>query len=141
MIIEFYVPGIPKALQRHRHTRTGLTYDPSRNDKQDFILQCRRYKPRIPLYGPLELTLKFILPRPKHHFRTGKFSDQLKPKSPTRVTGRPDLSNLIKFVEDSFNGEFYRDDAEICVLSASKVYCEPSKYPRTEVILTTLNKD
>ena len=141
MEIEFYVPGPPKALKRHRHTSKGFTYDPSRNDKQEFILQCRRYKPHVPLYGPLSLELKFYLPRPKSHFRTGKFADQLKPGSPTMHTTKADLSNLVKFVEDAFNGEFYRDDAEICVLTATKVYCEPGKYPRTQILLTTLNKD
>ena len=102
MKIEFYVPGPPKALKRHRHTRQGFTYDPSKLDKQEFLLQCNRYKPRIPLYGPLGLTLKFVLPRPKKHFRTGRFSGQLKEDTPIRHTNTPDLSNLIKFLTKTF---------------------------------------
>lgn len=48
---------------------------------------------------------------------------------------RPDLSNLIKGVEDGMNGEVYTDDARICGSMTFKVYGE---VPRTIISVQTL---
>lgn len=59
--------------------------------------------------GPIHATLKFIFKRKKsvkriHH------------------TVKPDLDNLIKAVFDGLNGIAFKDDAQICSISATKVY-------------------
>ena len=51
---------------------------------------------------------------------------------------KPDLSNLIKFVEDLANGIIYKDDSQISCITACKVY---SQYPRTEFTISSLSKD
>lgn len=48
---------------------------------------------------------------------------------------KPDLSNLIKFIEDVATGLLYHDDCMISHISAKKVYDE---IPRTEFIITTI---
>ena len=60
--------------------------------------------------GPLKMEVTFFFKRPKsaskriHH------------------TVKPDLSNLVKSVEDALNGIVYVDDAQIVELSVIKVY-------------------
>ena len=126
------VEGTPKPQKRHRtSSRNGFTrsYDPSSKDKSLFeklLLQGNIKK----LKGAISLTLTFYMPRPKHHYRTGKFKNKLKDTSPILHTNKPDIDNLIKFVLDCGNGILWEDDSTICQIEAHKIYC---KYPRTEI--------
>ena len=126
------VEGTPKPQKRHRtSSRNGFTrsYDPSSKDKSYFeklLLQGNIKK----LKGAISLTLTFYMPRPKHHYRTGKFKNKLKDTSPILHTNKPDIDNLIKFVLDCGNGILWKDDSTICQIEAHKIYC---KYPRTEI--------
>jgi Holliday junction resolvase RusA-like endonuclease len=124
-IIDFKIPGKPVALKRHRTVRIGdfnKNYDPSEGDKKDFLVLAMGNKPNIPLDEPLYVKLTFCFPRPKAHFRTGKNSHLLKDSAPKWHTGTPDCDNLIKFVCDSLNGIFWKDDKCICSVSAEKIY-------------------
>ena len=129
----FIIEGIPKALKRHRHTRQGRTYDPSKKDKKDLVLQVIRYAPKQPLTAPLRIIIVFYLPRPKIHFRTGKFKHLLKPNQPIQHSNTPDLDNLVKLVCDALNKVFYKDDSQISQLKAEKLYTDVGEKPRTEV--------
>ena len=129
----FIVEGIPKALKRHRHTRQGRTYDPSKKDKRDFLYQVMKLAPKSPPTAPLRVIIVFYMPRPKAHFRTGKFKGLLKPDMPIQHKSTPDLDNLVKMVCDSLNRVFYKDDSQISQLKAEKLYCDVDEKPRTEV--------
>ena len=129
----FIVEGTPKPLQRHRHTRKGFTYDPSKKDKHDFLYQVIKLAPKPPLTSALRIMIVFYFPRPKSHFRTGKFRHLLKPKAPIQHKSTPDLDNLVKMVCDSLNKVFYKDDSQISQLKAEKLYCDIDEEPRTEV--------
>lgn len=136
MEIEFEVRGDPKAQKRHRHARRGeyvKVYDPSSDDKQDFILLCRQYAPAVPLEGPLQIKLWFCFGRPKNHF--GKKG--LKTSAPLYHTTKPDVDNLIKLVLDSMKGVFWRDDTQVCSCSALKIY---DPIPRVGVMLRTIDE-
>ena len=50
-----------------------------------------------------------------------------------RPTKKPDLSNIVKGIEDALNCLAYKDDSSIVYLSVAKVY---SDIPRVEVILS-----
>ena len=50
-LIEIIIQGKPKALKRHRSTRTGRMYDPSAKDKKQIWLQIAQFKPKRPLVG------------------------------------------------------------------------------------------
>ena len=125
--ITFSIPGNPKHQQRHRHVTTGKftrTYDPSAKDKKDFLLQAMQYKPKSPILGEVHIRVWFCMPRPKSHYRTGKFAGILKDstKIPHWHTSRPDIDNICKFVMDSLNGVFWKDDSQICQVTAYKIY-------------------
>ena len=140
-MIQFSIPGNPKALKRHRVARNGRMYDPSHNDKKGRWLQIAKYKPKTPLKGDISLNLTFHMPRPKHHYRTGKRSHVLKAKAPVFHSVRPDIDNLIKMIADIIQGKdrMIIDDSQICGLSAIKVYSEDldwnNDHPRTEVVI------
>lgn len=86
------------------------------------------------------MALVFYFPRPKSHFRTGKYSTHLKQTAPDLHTAKPDASNLIKFVEDALQqckkwDGFYKDDSQIVEIKAEKQYCTIKEQPRTEVFI------
>lgn len=127
------------AQKRHRHVNRGKftsTYDPSASDKADFLSMCMRHMPPEPWTGPVQLIVKFFMPRPKSHYRTGKRSNELKPDAPTWVTTKPDIDNAEKFVTDSLTGKFYKDDCQIVYVEKAMVY---STSPRTVISLKHLD--
>ena len=124
MNIEFFVPGKPEALKRHRTFRRGainINVDPSAAAKESFLVQAMQHKPDVPITEPVALYLKFYFSRPKSHYNS---KGMLKAASPKMHTSRPDVDNLTKFVADALNEVFWRDDALICRLSAEKVYSD-----------------
>lgn len=78
------------------------------------------------LQGPLKLSVTFYLPRPKGHFG----ARGLKPSAPIYPTVKPDVTKLLRAVEDALTGIVWRDDAQIVSQFAQKVYGEPA---RTEI--------
>lgn len=138
MQIKRVVLGEPKAQPRHRHFQRGnfvTTYDPAAKLKQSFAGILQADAPKEPISVPMILELTFYLARPKAHYGSGKKAEFLKDSAPEYHSGRPDLDNLTKFVQDSLNKIYYRDDSLICQLIACKKY---SENPRTELIITTL---
>ena len=134
-MISFIISGKPIALKRHRPSAKGGYYDPSSKDKKDIWLQIAKYKPVRPLEGNIFLKVTFYMPRPKSHYRTGKYKHLLKDRCKDIIYHKtvPDLDNLIKFYSDllNMNKGFYVDDSQICWISATKIYGDP----RTEVMI------
>ena len=132
-MISFTIPGQPTPLKRHRVAKNGRMYDPSAKDKNQIWLQIAKYKPKYPLSGDIMLKLVFTMPRPKKHFRAGKYKHLLKDGVSEFHSYKPDLDNLVKFVCDVIGrGRFILDDRQICMLQAEKVYGFTGK---TEVII------
>jgi len=136
--ITFVVPGNPVALKRHRTLKKGFSYDPSANDKADFLAKAMQYRPDIPFDGPISLTIVCFFKRPKSHYRAGKFSHQLKDTAPVWHTSTPDGDNLLKFVGDALNGIFWRDDKFIAVSQVIKKYDES---PRVAINIRLIEND
>ena len=115
----------PKSQQRHKARRAGnkiFMYDPSSKDKDKFRKQCIGFAPKYPLEGAISVSMVFLIPRPKSHYRQGRYSHLLKRTSPDLPISRPDLDNFIKFYLDAMTGMFWRDDAYVCAIEASKTY-------------------
>ena len=129
----FTINGLPKALKRHRHTKYGFTYAPSNDDKKKLLKKLKPYIPAEPITRAIRLIVIFYMPRPKNHYRTGKYSHILKDSHPTYHVFTPDLDNLVKMVADTLNGLFYKDDSQIAQLKAEKIYCDNGDRPRTEI--------
>ena len=116
------IKGIPKALKRHRFTKTGRVYDPNTKDKNIFKAKMLEFRPKTPIEGTISLSLIFTMPRPKSHYKTGKNKNVLKDNAPFYHTIKPDVDNLIKMVADCMNGVFFEDDKQIAYVTALKIY-------------------
>tara|TARA_Y100000296_G_C5146940_1_gene244256 strand:- start:520 stop:936 length:417 start_codon:yes stop_codon:yes gene_type:complete len=135
-MIKFTIHGKPIALKRHRVSKNGRMYDPSYKDKKQIWLQIAQFKPKRPLTGDIFIKLIFYMPRPKHHYRTGKYSHLLKDRCKDIIyhSVKPDLDNLVKLICDTIQGKdrIIHDDSQICIIQAEKKYGDP---PRTVVIV------
>ena len=110
----------------------------SKKDKDRIEMLLRRIAPVKPLDCALRVDIIFYFKRPKHHYRSGKFSDQLKPGAPTRHTVKPDKDNLDKLTLDAGTGILWKDDCIICRGEPIKRY---SENPRTEIYIKVLSEE
>jgi Holliday junction resolvase RusA-like endonuclease len=136
--IELVILGEPKAQKRHRHVKMGnfvRQYDPSAADKGDFLSIIQSNAPEKPYDSPLKVDILFYFARPKSHYGTGSKAEVIKANAPQWHLSKPDVDNCIKFVMDSMNKIYWRDDSIICDCSIKKMY---STNPRTEIIITKL---
>jgi Holliday junction resolvase RusA-like endonuclease len=67
---------------------------------------------RVPLTGPLSVSLAFTLPKPKSAPKTRR----------TYPDKRPDLDKLVRAVLDGLTGPLFADDAQVILLTAGKLY-------------------
>tara|TARA_R100000664_G_scaffold2996_1_gene7057 strand:- start:33632 stop:34060 length:429 start_codon:yes stop_codon:yes gene_type:complete len=136
--IKIIIHGKPKPQQRHRHTRRGFTYDPSSKDKKDFLALIHSQAPKQPLIGDISIKVVFGMPYVKKHYRTGKYSGELKPNSPKRCIKKPDIDNLLKFIMDAGNKVIWYDDSQIWKVKMKKIYTEN---PLTLIEIKEKNND
>lgn len=110
-------------------------YDPQVKDKENFgfLVKSQLTKKSTIFTKPIEVQLEFHMPIPQ----------SLSKKKQKELIGtfhvkKPDLSNLIKFVEDSLNGILWSDDRIICHLTSIKVY---SNVPKTVIFVKEVSKE
>lgn len=124
----------PIAKKRHRHTKTGMTYDLQKNEqralKWHFGQQMRENGLKRLSNEPISMEATFHVPIPK----------SLSERKKTALEGmycikKPDLDNYVKFYSDVLNGIAYEDDNLISSLWCEKRY---SAIPRVELIIKPL---
>lgn len=93
----------------------------------------------LPKGNAVALRCQFFVSRPKNHYRTGKHARELKPdRIPTECPhGKPDLSNLVKMVEDALTGILWADDDQVCGIQAQKRFCHWWDQPKSVVEILT----
>ena len=70
--------------------------------------------PGFPLAGPLEVSMVFVMPRPKSHYRTGRNAHLLRDSAPAYPHGKPDVSKLCRAAEDALtDAGIWADDAQV----------------------------
>lgn len=75
--------------------------------------------------GPVEVHQVFWLPRPRAHYRTGKFSHLLREDAPARPGVKPDLDKLTRAIGDSLTtARVYKDDSLVVQSAQAKHYAE-----------------
>ena len=79
------------------------------------------------LTGPLHLEIVFVLPRPKGHYGSGRNAAAVRPSAPIAPAVQPDLTKLVRGVEDARTGIVWRDDGQVVSQHTSKVYGEPAE--------------
>ena len=133
------IPGNPIAKMRPRFARKGksrMVYNAQETEEGRFLFEVQKQwgQQRI-REGALKVICTFYMLRPKSHYGTGKNSGKLKPSAPEYPLGkRNDIDNLLKFTLDCLNGVAWKDDCQIIILEAWKVYPKYS-LPRTEIFI------
>jgi Holliday junction resolvase RusA-like endonuclease len=135
MNIHISIPGKPIAKARPRFARRGkfvTTYSPQATEEGLSILSAREQIKGRKLTGPLCMDATFWIRRPKSHYN----KSGLKKTAPEYPTGKPDLSNYVKYLEDILNEcGIWDDDAQIVLIKAAKRYVLEGKdvmNPHTE---------
>ena len=122
----------PEAKQRPRFNRTtGRAYTAEKTRKfENAVKALAKEHISEPLNGAVSLSIVFVAPRLK-----------AEPKSQTErkyKTSRPDLSNMIKSLEDGLQGALFHDDAQVVKLSAEKVYAGLGESPHIEITASVI---
>lgn len=133
--IKFSVPGVakPAGSKRGFAIRRGGSYTGrvavvdacagSKDWKADVRAAALAAVEKIPgfklLTGPVYVMFSFYLPRPKAHTKP---NGELRDRSPTWHTKRPDLLKLARGVEDALTGVVWADDSQIASESLYKLY-------------------
>lgn len=86
--------------------------------------------------GPLLLSVTFYRPRPAGHY-TSKGALTKSARTIRRYPiAKPDLTKLIRPLEDALRGIVFKDDAQICETVASKRYGEPARVEVKIMVMT-----
>jgi crossover junction endodeoxyribonuclease RusA len=134
--MKIFIPGVPvpkgsaKAFYNKHLGRAQVIQDNSERQKPWASListiAAMEWTGRPMIVGPVSLSLKFHMPRPKKHFFTGKRAHVLRPDAPmwhTSHTG--DLDKLIRCVKDALTGIVWVDDCQVAHMGdMSKVYSD-----------------
>lgn len=133
--MKFVVLGKPKSKGRPRFSRRGKyikTYTPSSTTEYEKLVklsaieQCKDQLDKE-YTGLVKMSIKA-------YFKPNK---SISKKQYNLLIGqahlkRPDLDNLIKIICDGLNGIAYKDDNQVAIISAEKVYDDEE---RVEVII------
>ena len=122
--MKYVIPGAPVPLMRPRFTAGQRPWDAQKKIKASAaIVIASQHRGRAFFDGPVSLDITFYFSTSrgnlvgKHHYY------------------KPDLSNLIKFVEDVAEAILYGNDCIIASIIAKKLYDYEA---RTEFIITQL---
>jgi Holliday junction resolvase RusA-like endonuclease len=89
------------------------------------------------LEGALLLEVDFYLARPAGHFGTGRNRGIVRDSAPPFPAVRPDVTKLLRGLEDALTGVVWRDDAQVVDQIARKRYGWPE---RAEVRVLTVDE-
>lgn len=136
MQFTFNIP--PKPQSRPRFTRHGRPYE---------LKDMKEYKQAIESMTkeqlkcnklvdvPLKVSIKFYIEPPQYISKVKKNTTELEQET-MRVFRKPDIDNYVKAILDAMNDVVFKDDGQIAVLQAEKVY---SLNARTEVTIERLD--
>ncbi len=145
--VEFTVIGVPapqgsKRAMVNRHTgRASLVESSARHkDWRALVsLTAAENRPASLLTGGLNLAAVFRFARPASHYGSGKNERTLKPSAPRGIS-KPDLSKLVRSVEDAMTGIVYHDDSQIQSYNGTrKVWVDRWEHPGVDIVVEQTN--
>lgn len=130
-MITFFIPGIPATAGskrgfpiRRKNGSIGVAMAPDNERAKPWMShiasEAAKYFDK-PIDGAVTLTLAFELTRPKGHFGA---KGNLKLSSPRYPTKKPDITKLVRAVEDALKGIAWHDDSCVVSQSNTKRYSE-----------------
>ena len=146
-VVEFRVFGLPAPQGSKRHLGNGIMIESSKKVRpwrQDVMVASgRAYKGEV-ITNPVRLEIDFFFARPKSHYRTGKYSDLLKPNAPIYASshGQGDLDKLLRSTIDALSfvtgGCVIRDDCLVVSISSTKQYANEVSPPGAAIKVVEL---
>jgi len=136
-MIQLTVPGEPVGKARPRVTRSGITYTPTKSVNYETLIRelfIIKYPDFRPIEGSVRLNLSAYMRIPK----TSKKKTEAMERGEIRPTKKPDLSNILKSVEDALNDLAYLDDSQIVSATVEKRY---SSRPRIELTIEEVKSE
>ena len=132
-MIEVIIPGDPVSQKRHRDSKHGGKYDPSKKDKKRIRNLFLQHKPTKPLECLLRVDIYAFFETPKSWSKKKRKEARGKFRSKT-----PDVDNLQKIIFDALNKYVYKDDAQIVSSKTEKYY---STKPCTVIRITKIEQE
>ena len=138
MKIEAHVLGEPKGQPRPKAYRRGTraaVYDPGAANgwKMAVAGALRDLLPEEPYSGPVAVSAKFIMPRPKRLLR------KKDPEGELLHTRKPDSDNLLKAVMDVCSDiQLWRDDTQVVDVFVQKRYAAKNGRPGMHLIIESI---
>ncbi|PXY17365.1 hypothetical protein BA062_37760 [Prauserella flavalba] len=143
--VHLFVPGKPAPQGSKRHVGNGVMVEsskavrPWREDIRQALLA--EHDNAHPLAGPLAVTIQFVMPRPKSHYRTGRNAERLRDNAPRLPAGKPDIDKLARAVLDAIgSAHVWQDDAQVVNLHATKIYQALDEKPGAWIEITSLEQ-
>lgn len=140
-VFQIDIQGKPKPLQRPRFSKSGHIWDCQKKDKlllSEAIsnvlraMESKYIKNNDILdsffNNPVDMIITFFFEMPQSWSESKK-----RKRENTAHIQKPDLSNLVKFYEDSMNGIMFKDDSQVYNTVSSKRW---SRTSRTEITLS-----
>ena len=140
MKVKIEVSGAPiaKARPRAAKTKTNKVYMYTPTRTKEFEYKIRQRAEQLfekPMKGPVSLTVKFLLPRPKRlYWKT-------KPMPAIYHTSVPDADNLLKSITDSIAGVAFYNDSQVAKLFVQKMYHSGDEGPKTIIQIEELTNE
>lgn len=135
MIINFTIPGIPVAKGRPKFFKRGDfvgTYTPKKTGNfENLVRLAYREVSNVVYECPVKLYAEFYFPIPSSWSKKKK---EIAATEKVPCVTRPDIDNILKSVLDGLNTVAFKDDNQIHIIVAKKLY---SPNPRSVIQLTT----
>lgn len=136
----FIINGIPKpagskTAYRNRYTGRVAVVDACRKSgewKKSVAYQVINRWKENPYDGPIILEVSFYMPRPRNHYRK---NGTLKENVNRYCDIRPDLTKLMRCLEDALTGIIWRDDSLIVRQTAEKKWADSGPGAHVEITL------
>lgn len=124
-----YIPGQPVGKGRPRFVRaTGHAYTPTKTKDYEALVKRAYiiYNGHTMLTGPIRLDISAVYQLPKDKKRRATLAQR-------PYTGKPDIDNVAKVIQDALNGLAYEDDKQVVEMYVEKRYCGEDEEPHVSV--------
>ena len=135
-MIQIEIPGNPVPKGRHRTTKSGHSYTPTKTKKWEQIARLMasdQMKGQDPMSGAIDLIVSAFFAIPKSW---PKWKKDAAEKGLVVHTSRPDYDNILKAAADALNGIVFYDDSQIFNGYTNKMY---STKPCVKIIAIEVN--
>ena len=142
--VKFIVAGIPRPAGSKRYLGRSKAGKPILADdckrapawRADVQNAARmEWADRPLLDEPIRLCLTFLLERPKSHFGTGRNAGVLKDSAPPFPTTKPDLTKIVRAIEDALTKVIWKDDSRVMWQENKKLYgAKPGVVVKVQVL-------